>query len=392
VQDQADVLVRIHSECFTGDVLGSRRCDCGPQLSRAMSLIAAEGVGIIVYLRQEGRGIGLLDKLRAYNLQDQGFDTVDANLMLGHEADSRDYTAAALILRELGVSSIKLLTNNPEKIEHLQAFGLQISRRIPLQVDITPENAGYLKTKVEKMRHLLELTPPANGYEPVADSPPAPEIRPHGRPLVTLSYAQSLDGSITIKKGQPTAISGADSLEMTHQLRADHEVILVGIGTVLADDPSLTVRLVKGPQPQPVILDSRLRFPLTAKLLKHPKSPWIFTTKQANPVRLAALQQAGARVWIVDRTTDGRVSLTAVLDSLGQAGIKSVMVEGGAGVITSFIMAQLADRLVLTIAPTLLGGVHALGHLNGHGRPRLHNPQYQWLGQDMIVKGDVVWP
>lgn len=402
VKNQTSVLVRIHSECFTGDVLGSRRCDCGPQLKRAMELIAEEGTGIIVYLRQEGRGIGLMDKLRAYNLQDEGFDTVDANLMLGHVADGRDYTAAALILQELGVTSLKLMTNNPEKIEHLQQFGLEIEQRIPLQVDITSDNEAYLKTKVEKMRHLLELHPTPNGngrstpneksttLRNQLEQNDAPEKR-HGRPTITLSYAQSLDGSITLQRGQPTAISGADSLKMTHQLRANHEAILVGIGTVLADDPSLTVRLVDGMQPQPVILDGRLRLPLSAKLMNHPKRPWIFTTAQADPARKAQMEARGITVLSVAAEADGHVSLTAVLKELGRAGIRSVMVEGGARVITSFIMAQLADRLVITIAPTVLGGLHAVGHLNGHGRPRLKNPQYEWLGQDMVVRGDVAW-
>jgi 3,4-dihydroxy 2-butanone 4-phosphate synthase/GTP cyclohydrolase II len=154
---QADLLVRIHSECFTGDVLGSRRCDCGPQLRLAMELVAAVGQGMIVYLRQEGRGIGLQSKLRAYNLQDQGFDTVDANLLLGHQADERDYTAAALILADWQVDSIRLMTNNPDKIDNLRQLGVKVSARVPLQVGENDENAQYLKTKVERMRHILNL-------------------------------------------------------------------------------------------------------------------------------------------------------------------------------------------------------------------------------------------
>jgi 3,4-dihydroxy 2-butanone 4-phosphate synthase/GTP cyclohydrolase II len=119
VAEQHDVLVRVHSECFTGDTLGSLRCDCGPQLRLAMEQIADEGRGIILYMRQEGRGIGLLDKLRAYNLQDEGYDTVEANLLLGHQADARDYTLAALILQDLGIQSLRLMTNNPLKMESL---------------------------------------------------------------------------------------------------------------------------------------------------------------------------------------------------------------------------------------------------------------------------------
>ncbi|WP_108126309.1 GTP cyclohydrolase II [Saccharospirillum mangrovi] len=159
IAQAGSVLARVHSECFTGDVLGSRRCDCGEQLDRAMAMVAKAGVGVILYLRQEGRGIGLLDKLRAYNLQDQGYDTVDANLMLGHEADERDYSLAALILEDLGVQSIELITNNPAKISALEAKGITVSGRVSLAVPANTDNAGYLLTKVQRMDHLLPIEP-----------------------------------------------------------------------------------------------------------------------------------------------------------------------------------------------------------------------------------------
>ncbi len=153
----AELLVRVHSECFTGDVLGSRRCDCGEQLRRAMRLVAEAGRGLIIYLRQEGRGIGLLNKLHAYNLQDAGYDTVEANLRLGHQADERDYTVAARILQDWRVQSIRLMTNNPSKIESLRALGVNVVDRVPLQASVHADNADYLRTKVERMRHLLTL-------------------------------------------------------------------------------------------------------------------------------------------------------------------------------------------------------------------------------------------
>ena len=153
----AELLVRVHSECFTGDVLGSRRCDCGEQLRRAMRLVAEAGRGLIIYLRQEGRGIGLLNKLHAYNLQDAGYDTVEANLRLGHQADERDYTVAARILQDWRVQSIRLMTNNPSKIERLRALGVNVVDRVPLQASVHADNADYLRTKVERMRHLLTL-------------------------------------------------------------------------------------------------------------------------------------------------------------------------------------------------------------------------------------------
>lgn len=154
-----DVLVRVHSECFTGDVLGSRRCDCGEQLQQAMQIIARAGQGVVLYLRQEGRGIGLLEKLRAYNLQDKGFDTVDANLELGHEADERDYTAAAQILEDLDVRSVRLLTNNPDKVDQLTCLGVRVAERVPIEPTFNADNAGYLRTKIVRMNHLLNLTP-----------------------------------------------------------------------------------------------------------------------------------------------------------------------------------------------------------------------------------------
>jgi GTP cyclohydrolase II len=156
VSSEEGVLVRVHSECFTGDVLGSRRCDCGEQLEHAMQLVADEGTGVIVYLRQEGRGIGLLEKLKAYNLQDQGFDTVEANVMLGHEPDERDYSIAAQILEDLAVRSARLMTNNPAKIDALTSLGVPITERVPLQEDANSDNAAYLLTKVHRMDHLLD--------------------------------------------------------------------------------------------------------------------------------------------------------------------------------------------------------------------------------------------
>jgi GTP cyclohydrolase II len=147
-------LVRIHSECMTGDLFGSKRCDCGEQLDKAMEMAAAKG-GVVVYLRQEGRGIGLINKLKAYNLQDTGLDTIDANLHLGFEADARHYDIAVEILEDLKVQSIHLLTNNPDKIDAIERSPIQILKRIPLIVEPRSENRNYLRTKQKYMGHLL---------------------------------------------------------------------------------------------------------------------------------------------------------------------------------------------------------------------------------------------
>ena len=147
------VLVRVHSECLTGDVFASTRCDCGPQLRAALDAIVEKGWGALLYLRQEGRGIGLHAKIQAYHLQDQGADTLDANLMLGHPADARDYAIAANILADLGVEQVNLLTNNPEKVDQLTKHGIQVASRTPLIVGVGAKNRDYLATKGERMGH-----------------------------------------------------------------------------------------------------------------------------------------------------------------------------------------------------------------------------------------------
>lgn len=211
------------------------------------------------------------------------------------------------------------------------------------------------------------------------------------RPAVTVTYAQSLNGSLAAAPAQPLALSGPQSLAFTHQLRAAHAAILVGVNTVLADNPQLTVRIsgatALGPNPQPIVLDSRLRCPLAARLLRHPTHAlWLVTTDAAPAERQAALEAAGARVIRLPADAQGRVALPALLDWLGAQGLASLMVEGGAQTITAFLAQRLADRLIITLAPRLIGGLNAIA------APLdlpLRNIRYRTLGDDLIVEAEL---
>lgn len=216
-----------------------------------------------------------------------------------------------------------------------------------------------------------------------------------GRPLVTLSYAQSLDGSLTNQRGIPMHLSGDASMQLTHRLRAAHDAILVGIGTLLADDPQLTVRYVDGSQPQPVILDSSLRSPIQARVFQHPRQALIAACPGGSPEARFSLENVGARILTLPADRHGRVNLEALLAKLASIGISSLMVEGGAAVITSFLTTRLADLLVLTVAPIYVGGLHAPETLVAGGDhrnprwPRLTDHGVQTLEGDIIIWGRI---
>lgn len=391
------VPVRVHSECFTGDILGSRRCDCGEQLQLSMRVIDKAQSGVLIYLRQEGRGIGLLEKLKAYNLQDEGLDTVDANIHLGYRPDERDYQIAALILKDLKVRSVRLITNNPQKISELSRLGIAIENRIPVVVRHNRDNEGYLRAKAERMNHLLGLgtkglvSEEMSFLQPLVDQLLMHREVAGRRPFVTLSYAQSIDGSVAVRPSRPFSLSCQKSLEMTHLLRSLHDALLVGINTVLVDDPQLTVRHVEGDNPTPVILDSRLRFPEQAELLRHPtRKPLIITTDDAPEEKKKRLVENGARIFTVQQDEEGRVDLSAALELLSNLNFKTVMVEGGATVINAFLNRQFIDYCIVTVVPRIIGGVKAVSDLCAHpSAPPLTimNCQYQTLDSDLIIYG-----
>jgi riboflavin-specific deaminase-like protein len=217
------------------------------------------------------------------------------------------------------------------------------------------------------------------------------------RPLVTLSYAQSLDGSLTLQRGKPLGLSSAPTLRLTHQLRALHDAILVGIGTVLADNPRLTVRLVRGKQPQPVVLDSHLRLPLTAALLQNPpRPPWIATVETPHNPRWQTLQSQGAVLLSFTPNKQGRPDWRDLLTTLYRRGICSLMVEGGAQVIHSLLEATAADQVVITLAPRFVGGLPVLEQpLSQAGKlsfPSLEEIGCQRVGGDLVVWGKICYP
>ncbi|UCG92522.1 MAG: RibD family protein [candidate division WOR-3 bacterium] len=222
----------------------------------------------------------------------------------------------------------------------------------------------------------------------------------YGRPLVTLAYAQSLDGSIAARRGYPLTLSGRESLRLWHTLRAAHDAILVGIGTILADNPRLNVRLIRGKNPQPVILDSNLRFPIGSKTLNNNKLPWIFTTESADRERQRLLKTRGVTVIRVKTTSDCQVDLHELLHQLAHRRVNSLLVEGGARIITSFLNERLVDQFVITITPFIVGGLHGVEKLLCSHMikkpainyfPKIKNYQHHRLGQDLVVWGSVTW-
>ncbi|MBA2623998.1 MAG: GTP cyclohydrolase II, partial [Acidimicrobiia bacterium] len=298
-----DVLARVHSECLTGDVLGSLRCDCGVQLRESLRAIAAEGRGVVVYATgHEGRGIGLINKLRAYLEQDAGADTLDANLNLGLEVDRRDYGDASDVLHELGVRSVRLLTNNPAKVAALRAAGIGVLAMEPLAVASHVRNVEYLRTKQERLGH---VAPIGRQLEPASPAPPDPtvvlgEVTPKAdRPHVVLKYAQTLDGRIATATGDSRWISGEGERTLSHALRAACDGVLVGVGTVLQDDPQLTVRMVPGASPVRFVLDSTLRTPPEAMVLQPDAATVVLTTERSPQRRREALRRRDVGVRVV---------------------------------------------------------------------------------------------
>ena len=382
-------LVRVHSECLTGDALGSHRCDCGDQLSASLAVIAHAGHGILIYMRgHEGRGIGLENKLRAYALQDDGLDTVAANRALGLPDDKRDYTGAAAILLDLDCPRITLLSSNPSKVSALERLGITVADRLGLQVPDRPENAAYLEAKRRYMDHIAPVGHPSvdstqtcteetlDVYDTIASSDE-----------VVAQLAQSEDGFIATSQGDAQFVSGRVDRAHLHRIRAAVGAVLVGCGTVIADNPQLTVRAVPGDNPVRVVLDPHGRIPATSTVLTSPEARtlWLIGAE------VAPSPDIGDHVRVVrlPATAEDVISPALIVSIIREHASGSVLVEGGGLTVSSFLSAGMLDRLFLTSAPVLIG--NGVPGIRFEGSPvmseALRRPfrRYQF-GEDMCTE------
>lgn len=505
VRGGKNIPVRIHSKCLTGDVFGSLRCDCRSQLEKSLQLLGQGRRGILLYLDQEGRGIGLGNKIRAYRLQDGGLDTVEANRALGFAEDERNYAAASEILKFFKVRSVRLLTNNPEKMSGLSFGGITVSGRIPLIIEPNEHNAAYLAAKEEKLGHLLgngrkfmslalELARKANpspnpkvgavvvkggriiatGFHKKAGKPHAEiealeKLKPgdaqgatlyvtlepcshYGRtppctkaiikagirkvvaamrdpnpvvggieelqrngigvevglmgeearklngpfvkfmetgiPFVTLKSAMSLDGKIACANGDSKWITSPAARLEARKLRAEHDAVLVGINTVLKDDPRLTARIRGRKNPLRIILDSKLRIPLNAKVFAD-SNAIVATSERHGKSKKRELERRGIRVLVAGVE---KVDLRKLVRMLAALGITSVLIEGGGEVNASALNAGIVDRLIFFIAPKLIGGRNAPGPVGGEGADAmadvlgLRDFSVRKIGKDFLIE------
>jgi riboflavin-specific deaminase-like protein len=343
----------------------------------------------------EGRGIGLANKLRAYVLQDDGLDTLQANQHLGFPADQRTFTDAAACLWALGLRSVRLMSNNPDKARALVDAGIRVVRVVGLPTAAHARNVRYLTTKQDQMGHAVPMgtplvrnvRPPANIGALLGTVRPTPT-----KPYVAVKYAQTLDGRIATSSGDSRWISGEEERRVSHALRASCDAVLVGVGTVLADDPQLTVRMVPGASPIRVVLDSTLRIPDRSRLLADDAATIVVTTSSSSTDRRDDLRRLGVSVLVAPAGPSG-VDLAAALSALRREGIRSVLVEGGGSVITSFLSLDLADRLVVGIAPRVLGSgtdaVKDLGVTEVSRSLRIEHRVVHLVGEDVLIAGDV---
>ncbi len=338
VEYQEDLAVRVHSACFTAEALGSLKCDCKQQLDYALQYIAKHS-GIVLYLPQEGRGIGLINKIRAYALQEKGHDTIEANRLLGLPVDSRSYEDARDILNHLKVQSIRLLTNNPLKLDNLTELGVTVAGRLPVICEANKHSASYLTTKETQMGHML-----AGGSKSPGKSRSQvltlPTKSPSKRPYVHVNFAITDESAIAGDNGEQIPISCDDDWRRVHELREKYDAVAVGAKTWLYDQPQLTARAERLNR-QPVKQPSRVIFSgnheCSVKQEQSPRPTYIIGQPSENI-------SAGCRL-IVSANHD----LKRPLQTLDELGVKSVLVEGGSKLIASFISQQMVDLLTIYV-------------------------------------------
>jgi GTP cyclohydrolase II len=325
------VPVRVHSACLTGEVLSSMKCDCKSQLDYALQYIADKN-GVVIYLSQEGRGVGLVNKIRAYALQEQGLDTVDANRALGLPDDARSYSDAALILDNLGIKQISLLTNNPRKVTDLTSLGIDVKERIPLPMMANQHSIDYLKTKQARMGHLFDMTDKP-------EEPPPPQ-EPLSRPIVHVNFALDPDGKTAKDSGQPLELSCAQDWRRVHELREHYSAVVVGARTWQIDNPCLTARsqqLGRNPRRQPdrVIFAGQH----DCEFEVDERRTFVVGNGHITP---------GA---IQIESTDHE--LAGPLKALQWHGVSSILVEGGLTLLGSFIREEKIDQLTIYVRTDL---------------------------------------
>jgi 3,4-dihydroxy 2-butanone 4-phosphate synthase/GTP cyclohydrolase II len=382
VAQAGPVPVRVHSECLTGDVFGSRRCDCGDQLKHALMYLGRQEAGVLVYLRQEGRGIGLLKKMEAYNLQDQGLDTVEANIQLGHQPDERDYGIGARILRGLGVKSIRLMTNNPQKIEALEAQDIVVTSRIPIEVGHHEENLEYLRSKASRMAHLLrfrEQIPDEQHFaflEPLADHLAMAAHEKNVRPFVTLYAIQSLDGRLMG--------SGQEGDALAEYLQRHHDAVMVGAATLVESMSTLGEALQ-------VVWDPALTLAEAMPASIRVDRLVILTLPEHDPMRRQSLESRGIRLLVVPQHQDGVSNLHQTLGVLASEGVRSVLVRGDDPLISACLYGQLVDYAVFRLVPSFRGGVSNTLEA-GSTLPQFAESHVHLLGRDVVAFGPLSHP
>ncbi|MCG6863555.1 MAG: GTP cyclohydrolase II [Chromatiaceae bacterium] len=363
-QSEPIVPVRVHSACMTSEVLGSMKCDCKTQLDWALQYIADAQNGVVIYLPQEGRGVGLVNKIRAYSLQEQGLDTLDANRALGLPDDARSYEDAASILDDLGIRRIRLLTNNPKKVNALKTLGIDVCERVPLPVMPNVHSLHYLKTKRARMGHLLEI-----GGEPPTDA----QVSEMRRPVVHVNFALDCNGRTALDTGQSLQLSCATDWRRVHELREHYSAVVVGARTWQLDSPRLTARrehLGREPrrQPERVIFAGRK----TVEVVPDGRRTFVVgaNRRYAGGIGIEA-QDHG---------------VVAPLEVLHRYGIRSILVEGGLTLLRSFIRDGQVDCLTIYVRSDskdrVVGAVDAA--LAGVPVPVL---QYERFGEGTLVSG-----